>query len=269
MKKLRHFIGGLLHKIRSSRDKARLLEAAREETDITREEWANSLKDPTAFYARCFRCFHQRLPENLKLHRQYFSQEGRGFGEDAFHTMWWLIFNELRPANFLEIGVYRGQTISLIGLISKTLKMPCEVHAISPFSSAGDSVSKYKTDVDYHTDTLANFNYFDLAEPKLLQAYSTDESARELIKSRLWDCIYIDGNHDYEIAKADWDICSQNVKVGGMIVLDDSALNTDYMPPAFASKGHPGPSQLASEINREFFVEVLHVGHNRVFCKVA
>jgi hypothetical protein len=64
-------------------------------------------------------------------------------------------------------------------------------------------------------------------------------------------------------------VCSRNLKVGGVIVLDDSGLTTAFRPPRFATGGHPGPSQLAQEINRQQFREVLQVGHNRVFQKTA
>src|SRR3990170_7536682 len=67
------------------------------------------------------------LPSEVREHRKYFRQEQRGFGEDAFHAMWWLLLREFRPQLCLEIGVYRGQVISLWALISQILHYPCEV----------------------------------------------------------------------------------------------------------------------------------------------
>ncbi|MFZ4600498.1 MAG: class I SAM-dependent methyltransferase, partial [Terrimicrobiaceae bacterium] len=90
-----------------------------------------------------------------------------------------------------------------------------------------------------------------------------------LISSHPWDAIYIDGNHDYEVAKKDWKHCAANVKIGGIIVLDDSGLSTSFRPPAFATAGHPGPSKLATEIDPRAFREILQVGHNRVFQRIA
>jgi hypothetical protein len=54
-----------------------------------------------------------------------------------------------------------------------------------------------------------------------------------------------------------------------VIVLDDSGLTTAYRPPLFATGGHPGPSRLASELDRSRFREVLQVGHNRAFERIA
>lgn len=238
---------------------------------LARSDWDLSLRDPTQFYAECVRYFHQRLPASLREHRNYFYNSPgarRGFGEDAFHVMWFVLFREYQPANFLEIGVFRGQTISLASMLARDMGRPCDVCGISPFSSATDSVSRYPTNIDYHEDTLKNFEHFGLARPTLLRAYSTDNAALKFIGNRAWDMIYIDGNHDYPIARQDWETCSQHVKPGGLIVLDDAGLHTQYRPPIFATGGHPGPSQLAGEIDPRTFREVLQVGHNRVFQRI-
>src|SRR5262249_13533809 len=159
------------------------------------------------FYFECVRYFHQQLPDELKAHRTYFHNVAgnrRGFGESAFHVMWFFLFREFKPCNFLEIGVFRGQTISLATLCARSLGLHCEVYGVSPFSAAGDSVSRYRSNIDYYADTLANFDHFGLAHPRLLRAYSTDPSAVELISSREWEMVYIDGNHEYEVAAKDW-----------------------------------------------------------------
>jgi hypothetical protein len=236
--------------------------------EISRAEWNDSLKNPTGFYEHCFHYFHTRLSKELREHRAYFEKNGRGFGEEAFHTMWFLLFREFRPESFLEIGVFRGQTLSLAALLARQFQMNCFVQGISPFSSAGDAVSRYQRGVDYYDDTLKNFAHFNLSPPSLLKAFSTDESARKLISSRVWSCIYIDGNHDYGTVRQDWELCAASISRGGIIVLDDSGLGTDYSPPVFATAGHPGPSQLAKEIDRHSFREILQVGHNRVFEKL-
>lgn len=263
------FLRSLPKRLRAQKDKAIILrQPATSDMEIARERWSDSLSDPTTFYSRCVRYFHQSLPEDLRAHRLYFSKEQRGFGEEAFHVMWWMLFQEFRPGTFLEIGVYRGQTLSLAALLQRHFGIEGTITGISPFASAGDAVSRYRGDVNYQEDTLANFRHFSLAEPDLHKCFSTDPDAVSLISSREWDCVYIDGNHDYEVALADWKNCSAAVVQGGIVVLDDSALGTDYRPPAFATGGHPGPSRVAEEIDRSRFQEILRVGHNRVFQKL-
>ena len=122
----------------------------------------------------------------------------------------------------------------MIGCIVSAL--PAVVQPIrNAFAAIGDSVSKYRDNVDYYDDTLVNFKEFSLPKPNLLKAYSTDPAAVALIQSKKWDMVYIDGNHDYEVARKDWDVCSAATRTGGIIVLDDSALATSYRPPIFAT----------------------------------
>jgi hypothetical protein len=230
-------------------------------------DWPRSLQDPTGFYLNCHRYFHLTLPAEMRAHRAFFQENGRGFGEDAFHVLWWLLFEKFRPTEFLEIGVFRGQTLSLAGLLQKRFDCTGTVAGISPFEAVGDSVSEYRGGVDYEADTRANCARFGGTPPTLRRAYSTAPEAVEFIGSRVWQCIYIDGNHDYDIALADWTLCARHLAPGGVIVLDDSGLTTAFEPPAFATKGHPGPSRVAAEIDRTAFTEILQVGHNRVFQK--
>jgi len=235
------------------------------DTRFCPDRWKDSIANPTDFYFDCLQFFHSGFDKRLRNHRFYFATNGRGFGEDAFHVLWWMLLQELRPKTFLEIGVYRGQVLSLVSLLQGILQINGTVTGISPFLPSGDSVSRYRSDVDYREDTIKNFQHFKLPDPDLIKAFSTDKSASDKIRSGKWDAIYIDGNHDYEVAKQDWEICAQNLNRGGIIVLDDSALNTEYRPPAFATGGHPGPSQLAQEVDSSRFNEILRVGHNRVF----
>jgi hypothetical protein len=265
--KIRAALGGCFYRAKTAQALRSVLR--QDATEHSLAPWSSSLADPTGYYLDCVRVFHGKgFPRILKRHRAYFHAERRGFGEDAFHVMWWMIFRELRPSRFLEVGVYRGQTLSLAALLQREFAIHGSVTGISPFAPSGDTVSRYREDVNYLADTKLNFNHFGLPEPELVRAFSTDAVARERVERETWDAIYIDGNHDYEVARADWDLCGAHVRAGGIIVLDDSALGTAYNPPAFATGGHPGPSQVAAEIEGTSFREILRVGHNRVFKKL-
>lgn len=267
LKIARAFIGKKLHTIRVRKALQQILETRIAYQNIA--DWSRSIESPTAYYLDCVRFFYDKeFPDRLKKHRSYFSTARRGFGEEAFHVMWWMLFEKFKPASFLEIGVYRGQTLSLAALLHQVLKIEGSCIGISPFNSTGDTVSQYDSSVDYLQDTIDNFQQFQLPAPELIRAFSTDESAKARIRHQTWDAIYIDGNHDYEIAKADWTVCSDSLRSGGFIVLDDASMNTDFSPPPFATTGHPGPSRVAMEIVTAKFPEVLKVGHNRVFQKI-
>lgn len=247
------------------RRELRLLLEAGAPADIKRSDWPRSLDDPSGFYRDCHCYFNFTLPEPFRAHRRYFSVERRGFGEAAFHTMWFLLFQEFKPAQFLEIGVWRGQTTSLAALNQKWFGITGRVAGIAPFQPSGDSSPFHDAGLDHQVDTLKNFDAFQLPHPTLLKAFSTDAKAVEFIQSQLWDCIYIDGDHEYVTAKADWDNCSRAVKVGGLIVMDDAGLGTRYEALNFASTGIAGPSRVVNELEGNKFLEILQVGHNRVF----
>src|SRR5947209_416984 len=197
-------------------------------------DWQNSLKDSRAYYLAATKYFKRYLPDELQNHRRYYQQEMRGFGEEAFHTMWYLLYAKYTVNNFLEIGVYRGQTISLLCLLAKLANRRLDVYGISPFSSAGDGVSQYLSHIDYKDDTEKNFAHFSLPKPSLLKAYSTDDAAKELIAAKQWDAIYIDGSHDFDIVLEDWKICSRHVRKGGIIVMDDASHFTKAKLPFYA-----------------------------------
>jgi hypothetical protein len=223
--------------------------------------------DRNELYAYMHHFLQHMAPKQIRDHRRYFSQNKRGFGEDALHAMWWMLFREFKPALVLEIGVYRGQVVSLWGLISKLNELNCEIHGISPFSPAGDQVSNYLADLDYLQDTLESNRLFDLPDPHFLNAYSTDATAIEYIKSRQWDLIYIDGNHDYTVVLADYILCKSALAKGGLLIMDDSSLYTKFRPPAFSFSGHPGPSRVLQEHAMKEMHFLGGIGHNNVFLK--
>src|SRR5438270_5491658 len=161
--KVTNFVSGNFKRLRGNWQKRRYLaKHRRAEPDIARSEWKQSLTSPTEFYLRCLRVFETNpgFPQELRRHRNYFAKSRRGFGENAFHVMWFLLFTEFRPASFLEIGVYRGQVLSLASLLQSLTRQTGEIVGISPFESAGDSVSKYRKHIDYLADTRANFAQF-------------------------------------------------------------------------------------------------------------
>jgi hypothetical protein len=207
------------------------------------------------------------LPMKLVRHRRYFEKYRRGFGEDAFHCMWYLIFSEFRPTNCLEIGVYRGQTLTLWRMISDMLSIHNEIFGISPFSDLGDSVSSYASTIDYLADTQLNHTHFMLKQANYIAQRSDSAEAKLVIESKVWDLIYIDGSHDYEVVCLDLRNAIDNIKKGGVIVMDDSSLNFAFDPPPGSFAGHPGPSRVASEIAQHELNLIGGVGHNNIFVR--
>ena len=116
-------------------------------------------------------------------------------------------------------------------------------------------------------DVVGAFKYWKLPPAVLFKALSTDPEAVEYLQSRPWDMIYIDGNHEYEIVLKDYKLCLENLRKGGILVLDDASLNTDYKPPSFSFAGHPGPSRVAREYAEKDMEFIGAVWHNKVYRK--
>jgi hypothetical protein len=212
--------------------------------------------------------YNHRLPKALKDHRLYIEMHQKGFGEPAFHAMWWKLILEFKPVNVLEIGVYRGQVVSLWTMIASLLQYEVNVYGISPFSSCGDLVSKYLNNLDYYEDVKQTFVNLDLKQPTFVRGFSNDEKAIDLIRSKVWDMIYIDGGHDYEDILFDYKLCIENTRIGGLIILDDASLYTDYKPDSFSFAGHPGPSRVARDYADKEMEFVGAVGHNNIYRKI-
>ncbi|MEO5683002.1 MAG: class I SAM-dependent methyltransferase [Chitinophagaceae bacterium] len=230
--------------------------------------WADKQHDMPYVYKWFTYYYHNLLPHIFRLHRQYFSTDNRGFGEDAFHALWFLLFKKYKPAKILEIGVYRGQTLSYFNLLGRYFNYAVDVHGISPLDDSGDTYSGYKK-INYKEDIALNFSRFNLGMPQLHKGYSNDRPMEDFTLSNTWDMIYIDGSHDYEIVKSDIEVCLASLKKNGLLVLDDSSLYLDYVQMEGTFKGHPGPSKASDELKKSGrCANLINVGHNRVFIKL-
>jgi hypothetical protein len=234
--------------------------------DMSIESIRQKFKKRQSVHKYACNYFKYFLPEIILDHRLYFTQNKRGFGEDALHSMWWIILREYKPKKCLEIGVYRGQVISLWALIARELNFEMDIFGLSPFDSSGDQVSQY-IEINYIEDIKKSHNHFSLKHPNLIKGYSTDLELIQFINTGQWDLVYIDGGHDYDVVKSDYQNSLQGLKTGGILVFDDSSLYTDYKPTPFSFAGHPGPSRVVNEISSNDLEFLFGVGHNNVFRK--
>ena len=122
------------------------------------------------YYSNYFKFKSSKVVKN---HRKYFKLDNRGFGEDAFHSFWEDLMQNFKPKNILEIGVYRGQSISLFTLLSKIYHLDCEVWGLSPLNSSADKVSNYD-EIEYRADINKHYKYFNLGKPNLFESYSNN-----------------------------------------------------------------------------------------------
>jgi predicted O-methyltransferase YrrM len=143
-----------------------------------------------------------------------------------------------------------------------------EIWGIGPLSSSGDEVSNY-ADIDYESDIQQNFQSFGLGTANLMRGLSTDAKSREFVTETKWDLIYLDGSHDFEVVQHDFLLAASALEKGGILVLDDASLYSEYKPKKGSFAGHPGPSRVAKQVSEDAsFLEIGTCGHNRIFKKI-
>jgi hypothetical protein len=187
----------------------------------------------------------------------------------------------------LEIGVYKGQVISLWSLIAAREGMPASIYAITPLSAkrlfspylhrlAMTLSKRYKKNAlsgnlyakaDYLRCIERVYAQFDLdiSLTRLLRGYSWDEHIKKVVAGMMFDLVYIDGGHSYEEASHDINYFGEKVKVGGYLVIDDASF---FLPGTAFWKGHEAVSRAVEEIDARRFANVLNVGHNRVYARI-
>lgn len=211
--------------------------------------------------------------ELLKKHRGYIVNNDLGFGEDPYHVMWREIIKEA-PKNFkfIEIGVYKGQILSLVNLLSKHFNKNSYLLGVSPLINMGDRYSNYD-DVNYKEIIINLFNYFNIEidfDKNFICGSSTDEKIKNKIKSiGIFDIVYVDGCHNYNCVISDINLAKEITKINSLIVFDDAACYKETSR-LNAFKGHIDVCDaIKNEIEiDENYEEIICVGHNRVFKRI-
>ena len=216
----------------------------------------------------------------LRQHRDLIEMRNFGFGERAFHAMWLELIRDRssaaagRTLDLLEIGVFKGQVISLWALIGRLLGSPIAIDAMGPLSGEGPTdpaaqAAAYRcgegniVPPDDYPALIADLFArcaLDLGAIRFLRGMSQQPEIIAAAKPA-YDVIYIDGDHAEAAVRADIANFAHRLRPGGFLVLDDAAL---FLEGGFW-KGFEGPSRAAEDLPAMGFRNVLNVGHNRVF----
>jgi hypothetical protein len=226
---------------------------------------------------------------DLARHRRHVEANKLGFGDAAFHALWADLLaaahHRFGRVDALEIGVFKGQVISLWALLAKRHDWPVRIHAITPlagqpmpkfgwwrsllFRLSGRFRERVQSGDFYAEEDYAAIvrNHFaihgvDFGQVRLLRGYSTAEEVRTAVAGDRFHLIYIDGDHTYEGAKADILHYAPKVVPGGWLVMDDAAFD---QPGTAFWKGYETVARACLLLPGLGFKNVFNVGHNRVF----
>lgn len=157
-----------------------------------------------------------KIPE-LKELRDWVESNIFGFGERSFYYMWKLIVDEMpKEFTFLEIGVFRGQTLALIQILAKLAGKKAHIYGVTPLDNTDGH-----WDSDYAKDIETIHDKFALDHPNIIIGLSTDAKVINHVNLTTFDLVYIDGGHTYDVVKQDLqNYCHLATKY---LVIDDCA----------------------------------------------
>lgn len=214
-------------------------------------------------------CLEYEKDSLLIEHRNYIEANNLGFGERPFHVVWRdLVAKQSNSFNFLEIGVYKGQILSLVKLLAQNSNKNCNYYGVTPLSIDGDKYSNYDS-VDYSSIIQSLFQHYNLdfnLSKNIIKGKSTDANIKQLIKSKgLFDLVYVDGCHNYDCVVSDINLVRDITTVGSHIVFDDASYYKQSERGLFL--GHKEVADAIRDVIEldPTFEEVVCVGHNRVF----
>lgn len=206
----------------------------------------------------------------LKAHRDWVEKNIFGFGDRSFHYMWKLIIDDMPKAFvFMEIGVFRGQVLSLVQQIASYSQRYVTRYGVTPLTSAGGHWES-----DYREDIIKMHNQFHLPLDYILfEGLSTDSEIIKQVQETVnpLDILYIDGGHSLDVVRSDLKNYLPLVKKGGILVVDDAA-NLFNMPhgifPGIAEVSQAISESLPPFTDNPDFEFMFNVGHNLVYKKV-
>ncbi len=225
----------------------------------------------------------------LTRHRQHVETQKLGFGDPAFHSLWLRLLASAHvrfgSVDALEIGVFKGQVISLWALVAKAHHWPVRIHALSPLAGQPMPVyswwrsllfrlsSRFRERVrsgdfyaeeNYEAIVRTHFAHHGISfdDVRLLRGFSTDSALLQQISTERFHLIYIDGDHTYEGARADIENFASKIYVGGWLVMDDAAFD---QPGTTFWKGYETVARACQLLPALGFKNIINVGHNRVF----
>lgn len=198
----------------------------------------------------------------LKDLRDFVEQNAFGFGERAFYQMWNLIIDTMpKKFSFLEIGVFRGQTLALIRELANQKGKQVNIVGVTPLDDTdGHWQSDYENDIKFlHT-------MFELEQPVIVKGLSTEPAIIDFIQKDKFDIVYIDGGHTYDVITSDLQAYAHLAKK--WLVIDDCA-NKFNMPFGFF-KGIEPVSRAVDEYLPPFtenpnFEYYFNIVHNRIW----
>jgi hypothetical protein len=225
----------------------------------------------------------------LAAHRRHVDEARLGFGDPAFHFLWQALLEaasrRFQRPGLLEIGIYKGQVISLWALLARERGIDLSISALGPLAGQPRPPGSLRTkllyrlsrrfreqvdngnfyeDEDYEATVRAHFSKWDLdfGRVKVHRGFSNDPKLLRELEGEVFHVVYVDGDHTHQGALHDFVTFGPKVAPGGWLVADDAGQD---LPGSAFWKGHEAVTRAARILPSLGFRNVLNVGHNRVY----
>lgn len=229
----------------------------------------------------------------LAGHRRHVETNQLGFGDPAFHAMWAALIvaagERFGSVRALEIGVFKGQVISLWALLARSQAIDLKVSALGPLAGQPRPKSTFLNKIRYRLsrrfrEQIDNANFYadedyaaivsahfahhglDFNQVALYRGFSTDPVILQRLATETYHLVYVDGDHSYEGALHDFKTFASNIPIGGWLIADDAGGD---LPGTAFWKGHEAVTRAVQIMPSLGFKNILNVGHNRIFERVA
>jgi hypothetical protein len=235
-------------------------------------------KDAPEIHSTIWHSFKElvnRTPE-LKAHRDWVVYNQWGYGNRALHWMWNLLIDNAPPKfSMLEIGVFKGQTLSLVALLAKLYNKDVQIFGITPLTGAGDKYNQHP-DINYEEAIATIFAQFglDAHNLNLIEGLSTNQRMIDIAtQCGPYSLVYIDGCHDYEVVVSDIKNYGEMVEFGGYLIVDDAS-NDLKIPNGLIRLDWRGLPDVTNAVNHVLDIDkrfklVFAVGHNKVYQRIS
>lgn len=213
-----------------------------------------------------------RADPGLDAHRSFVEKHVYGFGERAFHWLWKLIVDTMPTTfSFLEIGVYKGQVLSLIRLLADRTDRSALIIGVTLLSKFAGVTGQFldHPDEDYGAHIATLHDHFALEHPLLIVGDSTCPDIKQRAAANgPYDIVYVDGCHEYEYVKEDLLHYPTLVRPGGYLVVDDASCYLKQ-PFGFFQGIEPVCRAVRAVIEPDpNWEHLLAIVHNRVFRRI-
>jgi hypothetical protein len=238
------------------------------------EDAFKAFRKDTETLSKLYDIFTRAVVETpwLLQFREYVERENLGYGDRAFYWFWKLLVDTMPSTfRFLEIGVYKGQILTLIGMLAQREGKCAQLFGVTPITNINDKYSKY--DSSDYADAIERIqSWASIPSGRralLIEGLSTDDNAKA--RARIcapYQIVYVDGGHEFPTVCSDIIVYGEMLTVGGYLVLNDASCHLPL--PDHIWRGHEDVARAVRELieSNRTFSERLAIGHLRVWQKV-